>query len=177
VLGCALQGDPNAQLLLDLPDAFARLLVHGLAQYHSLQSSTCLLSSGQKSVRLQCKHSNNCTGAASSSAHASSPKQEPPFPQQEQQQQQQQEEALSAAAARGAVVSTVSGPDMDGAGGPDPSSTSTAAEWLLHAPEITCTDIIMALQELGDTLNHHSLGEYIKSVHGSTPGSVRCASF
>jgi hypothetical protein len=162
---------------MDLPDAFARLLVHGLAQYHSLQSSTCLLPSGQKSVLLQCKHSNNSTGAASSSVHASSRQQEQPCLQQEQQQQQQQQQEVMSAPAGGADVSTVSGPDMNGVGGPDPVGTSThAAEWLLHAPAITCTDIIMALQELGDTLNHHSLEEYITSVDGSTPGSMRCAS-
>lgn len=155
---------------MDLPDGFARLLMHGLAQYHSLQSSTCVLPGGQKSVLLQCKHSNNSTGTASSSTHASSPQQGSPVPQQEQQQE------VFSAPEGAADVSTGPGPDMNGVGGPESVSTSTAAEWLLHAPDITCTDIIMALQELGDTLNQHSLGEYIKSVHGSIPGSVRCAS-
>jgi len=31
-----LQEDPAVDLLLDLPDGFARLIMHGLAQFHGL---------------------------------------------------------------------------------------------------------------------------------------------
>ena len=34
--------------------------------------------------------------------------------------------------------------------------------------EITCTDVVMALQEVGDSLSHHNLEQYIHSVHGSS---------
>lgn len=142
-----LQGDPSAQLLLeDLPDGFARLLVHGLAQYHGLQSTTCL-SAGQKAVLLQCKQATSSSSSSSTSgpssreqeAAAAAPQQQPP-------RQEQQSEVEGAAEAATAT------------------ECGDAAAWgLLHALDVTCTDIVMALRELGDTLNHHSLGEYIQS--------------
>lgn len=142
--GLLLQGDPSAELLLeDLPDGFARLLVHGLAQYHGLQSTTCL-SAGQKAVLLQCKQatsSSSSTGGPSSreqEAAAAAAQQQPP----------RQEQLL----------------EVEGAAEAAGTEAGDAAAWgLLHALDVTCTDIVMALRELGDTLNHHSLGEYIQS--------------
>jgi len=60
-----------------------------------------------------------------------------------------------------------------GAGGGG-AEAGAAADWLAHAVDITCTDIIMALQELGGSLNHHTLGHYMQTVHGST-SDVMCA--
>lgn len=140
------QGDPSAQLLLeDLADGFARLLVHGLAQYHGLQSTTCL-SGGQKAVLLQCRPAPSSSSSNSSSAGAPSSR---------------EQEAVAAAqqSPRQEVLSDVEGAGA-AAGGTE--CGGDAAVWgLLHAPDVTCTDIVMALRELGDTLNRHSLGEYI----------------
>jgi hypothetical protein len=143
-----LQGDPSAQLLLeDLADGFARLLVHGLAQYHGLQSTTCL-SGRQKAVLLQCRPAPSSSSSNSSSAGAPSSR---------------EQEAVAAAqqSPRQEVLS-----DVEGAGAAAGSTEcgGDAAVWgLLHAPDVTCTDIVMALRELDDTLNRHSLGEYIQA--------------
>jgi hypothetical protein len=36
VLGLVEGGDPAAELLMDVPDGFGRLLVHGLCEFHGL---------------------------------------------------------------------------------------------------------------------------------------------
>lgn len=143
--GLLLQGDPSTQLLLeDLPDGFARLLVHGLAQYHGLQSTTCL-SAGQKAVLLQCKQASSSSSSSSTGRPSSREQEAAAAAQQQLPRQEQLSEGEGAAEAAG-------------------TECGDAAAWgLLHVLDVTCTDIVMALRELGDTLNHHSLGEYIQS--------------
>jgi hypothetical protein len=62
-------------------------------------------------------------------------------------------------------VCWISGPEF-GVGG-----TSSEEQQMLHGvdvDEFTCTDILMALQEVGDSLSHHSLEQYFFSVHCSS---------
>jgi hypothetical protein len=215
-----MQGDPSSQLLLELPDSFARLLVHGLAQFHGLQSTTQCAAGGQKSVVLQCKHSSSAgdgTNSSTVTALSSSPVTQAgrvgdvaadvPSIQAGmgvlhiQQQQQQQVGAgtgggssgtSSSARSEGQAAAEVESASLDasstggGAGStPDDSAAASgaaaaaaaaaAAEWLSQSLDITCTDIVMALQELGDnSLNHHSLQDYIRTVHSLSPCAVGC---
>lgn len=144
------QADPNAELMLELPDSFGRLLMHGLAQFHGLQSSTCI-KEGQKQVLLQCRQ-HSTTGTPPEPPAQAIQAQQASLPDQ----QLQQPPALQA-------------PGSSNGEAAEGSSSGGAAEWLLHASDITCTDIIMALQELGGgSLNHQTLGHYMRTVHGST---------
>lgn len=61
-------------------------------------------------------------------------------------------------------------------GGAAVAVAAAAADWLSQSLDITCTDIIMALQELGDnSLNHHSLQDYIRTVHSLSPHPLGCS--
>lgn len=175
------QEDSAAELLLDLPDGFARLLMHGLAQFHGLQSSTCIRD-GHKHVLLQCRQRSSTTTSAGApgaiqAQHAAR------MPQQQQQPEQQQESTSPVVDSRltGEGEAAAGGDGGKGCeseavgAGSGEADAGAAADWLAHAVDITCTDIIMALQELGGSLNHHTLGQYMKTVHGSTTSNVVCA--
>jgi hypothetical protein len=177
-----LQADANAEQLLELPDGFARLLVHGLAEFHGLLSSTRVVS-GNKLVSVRRK------------------------PQQQQQQQQMVMPAAAAAAGSAdepaAAAAAVEAGALEAGAGSSSSADSAAAaaaaaaaspaaagyeanagvpaaagageehgsravHWLLQQDAITCCDVIMALHELGSSFDQHGLGRYMKThVHGS----------
>jgi hypothetical protein len=162
-----MQADPNAEHLMELPDGFARLLVHGLAEFHGLQSSTRVVG-GNKLVAVRRR------------------------PQQQQQQPVMPAEAAAAAAASTSVAAAEAPAEatveagLSDAGAASSSTDGTihaaaaaasaagaehgsqAAHWLLQQDAITCCDVIMALHELGSSFDQHGLGRYMKThVHGS----------
>jgi hypothetical protein len=155
----------DAQVLLDLPDPFARLLMHGLAQFHGLTSTTCS-TNGRKAVLLQCQQQKG-----SPEQQQQQPVLAPPQQQQQQQGlgahvtpqqfslQAQQADPMdytqAAAAAAGAASAAATGA---GAGaGVDEEM------WLL--PPIMCSDIVGALQEMGGALDHHALEAHVDRAH------------
>lgn len=153
--GWSAQGDPHAELLLDLPDGFARLLVHGLAQFHSLVSTTRLVN-GNKYVVISRRT-------------------------QQQGQQQPQPVSSSRVQSAASLQQEVASKDTDDipqssnhrAADPDlqrPAGTGdTGADWLLQHVAITCTDVVMALRELGGSFDQPNLMRFMKThVHGSS---------
>lgn len=179
------QTDPQAQLLLDLPDSFARLLVHGLAQFHGLHSASVVVDGGKR-VLLQRK--------GTQQQHVQ-PSQGQPKPSAQQGLPSETGEGVSMclgmptakgvpAVPASAVVATwghvpptegaatasatAAAAVPDAAGGLPGSSTSQGAEWLLRHADITCTDVVMALHELKDGFDMYTLSTYMRTVHGTS---------
>ena len=63
-----LQGDPGARLTLLLEDAFGRMLVHGLAQFHGLMSVTSKEAVGGAAVTVHFKPSRQAGDTATPGA-------------------------------------------------------------------------------------------------------------
>jgi hypothetical protein len=138
-----IQVDPEAELLLDLPDGFSRLLAHGLAEFHGLLSAT-RVEAGVRCVVLYAKTPKPVSDSAaggSAAAAASSAANIGGWLEQRGQQQQQQV-----------------------------GSQQQQQQYMRkdHDTEVTCTDVIMALHELGtQEFNQHSLRQYMRThVHG-----------
>lgn len=160
-LCAAVQGDPHAELLLDLPDGFARLIVHGLAQFHNLTSTTRLVNSNKYVVISRRTQQQ---------------------PQQQPQQQQRQQVTISPvqpdsnSQQEAAAISTADAPQGSSSAAADPDDwqhveapSSTGADWLMQHVAITCTDVVMALRELGGSFDQPNLMQYMKThVHGSS---------
>jgi hypothetical protein len=162
------------ELLLELPDPFARLLVHGLGQFHALLTATKCDAAGTKCVLLQRRQQPH------RAQHEEQPQQPgteamlqqtgqrpgdvaPSVPQQSRGVQRAgsssrvsatQDSAVAGAPARGAPVAA------GGAG-------DGCAAWLERHQDITCTDVVMALKELGAAFDRHTLSTYMRTVHGT----------
>jgi hypothetical protein len=121
--------------------------VHGLAQFNGLLSSTRDVD-GAKRVVVQRRRP------------VAQQTQQQPSSSSEQQQvssSEQQQQGQGAACAAEAAQQ----PDNAAAPGGD------AASWLLHHADVTCTDVVMAIAELG-VVDAHSLNAYCKrTVWGS----------
>jgi hypothetical protein len=163
-----LQEDLDAELVVQLPDGFARLLVHGLAQYHRLLSATRVMN-GAKCVVV----SRRSTAAAQ---------------QWSQQWQQQARGELPQVASGSASVMVKDRTSFTGTAGADGVQEGATGRTKLAAPlsaavatdswhdvglwsqcEISCFDVVMALHELGSEFDQHSLGRYL-DVHGGISG-------
>ena len=133
LLALQIHVDPEAELLLDLPDGFSRLLAHGLAEFHGLLSAT-RVEGGVRCVVLYAKTPKPQVVINPESTAVVGGIAEQQGNQQPQQQMGQQQQYMR----------------KD------------------HDTEVTCTDVIMALQELGaQEFNQHSLRQYMRThVHG-----------
>uniref|UniRef100_A0A383VNR7 R3H domain-containing protein n=1 Tax=Tetradesmus obliquus TaxID=3088 RepID=A0A383VNR7_TETOB len=158
------QPDPHAEQLLELPDGFARLLVHGLAEFHGLLSSTRVVSGSKLvCVRRKPQHRQQHQTAAAAGGGTSPPP---------------AAAAVEAGASAAGAGSSSGGSLVDAAavtgyvdvaaGDVGVEHGSRAAHWLLQHDAITCCDVIMALHELGSSFDQHGLGRFMKMyVHGS----------
>lgn len=144
------QEPPDDELSLDLPDGFARLIVHGLAQFHGLVSTTQLVR-GIRCISISRK--------------------QPP--------QQQQEHAAHCPAVSAEIVTlqqaVVNSTEATSDSSPSPhrrvhsGTTDTAGDWLMRHSGITCTDVVMAIKELGANFDQPNLMKFMKThVHGSS---------
>ncbi|KAF8065877.1 TPK1 [Scenedesmus sp. PABB004] len=147
VLSLLEQDDPAAELLLELPDGFARLLVHGLSEFHGLASATSVEAGGKRvAVRRR--------GGGGGAARPEQPREQP-----------------ATAAAGGGPADA----NADAAPAPAPASGGGGgAEWLAQHADVTCSDVLMALAELGGAgFDHAGLQRYMKThVHGTNSDAV-----
>jgi hypothetical protein len=174
------QADPEAEALLELPDGFARLLVHGLAQFHGLLSSTRVVGGSKLvSVRirphLQQQQTAGMPAAAGSSAAAAAAAVSSPTAaavimsaslEADGAPGSNAEGCGASPAADAAGIEVAAGDAAAVAGGDEHGSR--AAHWLLQQDAITCCDVVMALHELGSSFDQRGLVSYMKThVHGS----------
>lgn len=175
VAGVAEQADPHAKLLLHLPDGFARLIVHGLAQFHDLVSTTRLVNGdkyvvvSKKTTQLQQQSQHVAvTSALQVSDEDPADRQAAPVPGNlvanslvaDSTRNGSSSDFHSTTAAVGAVESQ----SAEGGG--------KGADWLMQHVAVTCTDVVIALKELGGSFDQPNLMTFMKShVHGSIASS------
>ncbi|KAI8467105.1 MAG: hypothetical protein J3K34DRAFT_45498 [Monoraphidium minutum] len=136
VMGLLEAGDPSSELLMDVPDGFGRLLVHGLCEFHGLLSATRNVG-GRALVAVYFRRQQPQQQAAREDAAAGP------------QEQQQTADAAATPPATGSA-----GWRGDAHGGGD-------------APDITCTDVLLALREAAPQGGFDAavLGRFVRSMH------------
>eukprot|EP00198_Chlamydomonas_reinhardtii_P000341 XP_001689676.1 predicted protein [Chlamydomonas reinhardtii] len=167
---------PGEQLVLPLEDGFARLLVHGLAEFYGLLS----VSRPDPST-----NTNNSTGASASggaggaqqaggAAQGLSPSPSP-SPGRRLPGAGGVSGSSPPPGARGAGRSTSTGPGAGGGGGGASESPAAAAAGAVVDHEITCADVLMAMAEVGQMgLNEETLRRYVAThIHGTLAAEGR----
>ena len=164
----AAQADLNAELLLGVPDGFARLILHGLAQFHKLISTTRLVNgnkyvivSKQPPSQQQAQQVQHVSVGSAAHPHANCAA-------------DQEASAINDSLAnRSSNSSSTSTAAAASSPGLQPvTESNTSADRLMHHVAITCTDVVMALKELGGSFDQANLMRFMKTkVHGSTATS------
>lgn len=143
-------------LVLDLPDSFARLLVHGLAQFHSLRSSTGMQDGGKVVVLQQ-----QVSGAARQSSSSSSPVRG-----------ESMQETVGQGSPQQVQQSTSTPADWQQGEKEQQQRGAVAAGCDAPSEELMCSDVIAVLQQFGSSLNHNSLRSYVSSLGHDDDGDA-----
>lgn len=125
-------GDVTAELLMDIPDGFGRLLAHGLCEFHGLLSAT-----------------RNVGGRPLVAVY---------FRKQQQQQRPNEKGAEEDEGPSQAATLAVAAPAL---------ATAVAAAGAQGHPEITCTDVLLALREAANQggFGAEALGRFVRHMH------------